>query len=253
MLKEKQTIEGYNLSDRTEEVSISTDGQIVELGQWENKPIEGSVSFKKVDQRTHKPLAGVVFTLSNENEHYRAISDEGGLVQFDQVRYGQYELKETETLNAYVLSEDVLEVSIETEGQAIDLKTIENAPKTTMVLFKKVDQSGKALAGAEFELKLDDETVYKATSDQDGLVQFEGVVYGEYLLTEIKAPEGYEPMKEAKKVVVDTEEAIHLDDVVNQKKPVKRLHTGLPSSFMLWMSLFMMTLLASLWFVKKSI
>ena len=56
----------------------------------------------------------------------------------------------------------------------------------------KQDEDGNLLAGAEFTLTQGKETIGKATTNADGIVEFAGLSYGvEYKVTETKAPEGY--------------------------------------------------------------
>lgn len=66
--------------------------------------------------------------------------------------------------------------------------------KTADLPVLKVDENGKGLAGATFEiLKADGtETGLKADTDADGKLTFTGLPLGDYLLKESKAPNGYE-------------------------------------------------------------
>ena len=64
--------------------------------------------------------------------------------------------------------------------------------KMTNISFYKTDAEGNGLPGAEFTLTNDSTNDIKyATSDKDGLVQFQQLVAGTYTLTETQAPNGY--------------------------------------------------------------
>lgn len=64
--------------------------------------------------------------------------------------------------------------------------------KMTNISFYKTDAAGTGLSGAEFTLKNDSTNDIKyATSENDGLVQFQQLVAGTYTLTETQAPNGY--------------------------------------------------------------
>ena len=64
--------------------------------------------------------------------------------------------------------------------------------KMTNISFYKTDAKGNGLPGAEFTLTNDSTNDIKyATSDKDGLVQFQQLVAGTYTLTETQAPNGY--------------------------------------------------------------
>ena len=64
--------------------------------------------------------------------------------------------------------------------------------KMTNISFYKTDAEGNGLPGAEFTLTNNSTNDIKyATSDKDGLVQFQQLVAGTYTLTETQAPNGY--------------------------------------------------------------
>lgn len=64
--------------------------------------------------------------------------------------------------------------------------------KMTNISFYKTDAEGKGLPGAQFSLMNDStQATMPATSDKDGLVQFQQLVAGTYTLTETQAPNGY--------------------------------------------------------------
>ena len=72
-----------------------------------------------------------------------------------------------------------------------------NETELTDVFFKKTDETGKLLPGAEFGLfpfveegqeDEDAEALYSAVSDEEGIVKFKEVAAGKYILKETKAP-----------------------------------------------------------------
>ena len=83
-------------------------------------------------------------------------------------------------------------------GDTVTLKGTELA--STGLVVKKVNETGKSLANAEFELVyVDDEntatTLGTYITDENGEVVIEGLMAGKsYYLTESKAPEGYDPI-----------------------------------------------------------
>ena len=78
-------------------------------------------------------------------------------------------------------------------GSQKDGYTVTNTIIRGNIVVHKVsaDKDDAPLAGAKFALKQGDEVVAEATSDADGLVRFDDVVYGSYVVTETEAPEGY--------------------------------------------------------------
>ena len=60
-IKEISTVEGYVLSDEIFEVQIDEDGQVIELGNIENKPITGELEITKKDIADGKLLPNAGF------------------------------------------------------------------------------------------------------------------------------------------------------------------------------------------------
>lgn len=100
-------------------------------------------------------------------------------------------------------------------------KETPNVPVTptagTLVVIKQDgNDNSKKLKGAEFELRtLDGKVVKSGTTNNDGLIDFGEVNYGEYQLVETKAPEGYNKLRNPIDVIVDsehTEQTITVDN-----------------------------------------
>lgn len=67
--------------------------------------------------------------------------------------------------------------------------------KAQLIINKK-DKEGNPISGAEFTLSLDDGTGNPIIKEsKNGQVSFENLANGTYILTEIKAPPGYEKLK----------------------------------------------------------
>ncbi|MDO4792231.1 MAG: SpaA isopeptide-forming pilin-related protein, partial [Buchananella hordeovulneris] len=171
-----------------------TQGQTVEVGEWENTPITGTVTVTKVDaDNAAKKLAGVVFALRQGGVNvYRATTAADGVATFSGVRYGTYELVEVSALENYVLDDTYkATVRISSQGQSMDVGSVPNAVKRADVVAVKKSEDGAALAGAVFELRQDGKVLGSATSLEDGSVTFRAVPWGKYQLVEVKAPAGY--------------------------------------------------------------
>ena len=115
-----------------------------------------------------------------------------------------------------MLKEDVVTFgsNIGTEGEVYWEKPDEPVPPppppqpdTYNIYAKKVDaKTGRALSGAEFELKYPDGTVEKAVTRTDGIARWEAISEdeignGRFTVTETKAPDGYTLPPNASQVV----------------------------------------------------
>lgn len=160
-----------------------------------NTIIRGNIVVHKVSaDKDDAPLAGAKFELrSGDKVVDEATTDEDGVATFEKVAFGSYTVVETAAPEGYVLNDEAHEAVIATDGETVDAGVVLNQKiRGTVVLHKvDVDKDNAPLAGAKFALKQGDEVVAEATSDADGLVRFDDVVYGSYVVTETEAPEGY--------------------------------------------------------------
>lgn len=162
-----------------------------------NKPNE--VLIRKVDQ-DGKPLAGATFGLFDPNgiEVMTAVSDAEGIIRFQKVPFGAYTIRETAAPEGYLLSKAVINVTIDEKyrNSTEPLATVTNHLKR--IRYIKTDTSGKYLPGVEFALinQTTGKTVEIATSDKNGVFVFTKFDYGDWIIREVKAPEGYNLMED---------------------------------------------------------
>ncbi len=91
----------------------------------ENQPKRGEVLVSKYDRYTGRRLAGIEFTLyrgtaetySEDTVYAKALTDNYGYIRFLNLPLGQYVLKETKTLEGYVLDETLHEVTVTPEDR----------------------------------------------------------------------------------------------------------------------------------------
>ena len=190
-------------------VSVTDQSQkpIIDL-EVTNKLNTDSLSFTKTDGAGNG-LAGAVFKLklvegsgtaySTVKQMY-AISDDKGLVSFEDVPYGVYELTEVIAPEGYVRSNDTYYVSI--GGATADGITIGNAPdpwtndptEKEFTVEKVSADGGELLSGAVFQVldegkKLIEGKTITTLNGGSGTVT---LPLGKYFLQETAAPEGYE-------------------------------------------------------------
>lgn len=184
----------------------------------------GKLKFTKRD--ASKILDGSEFTLTkiksqkdktpellNGQPIYKKTSKgDFGEFEFSKMPVGFYLLQETVVPKGYVKAKDqIIEVSLDQSGKAVtrfldeDIeasKVIINEAKTTELKLRKIDSEldnkGKQLLlqNAKFRLYSErtiDNILYfeERSSGLDGIVNFEGLKEGEYILEELTAPSGY--------------------------------------------------------------
>ncbi|MCD4558247.1 MSCRAMM family protein, partial [Schaalia sp. lx-100] len=211
-----------------QDVSVREDGQDVDLRSVPvtNQLIRGTVTVSKVDTDTRLPLAGVTFQLKQEGVvKYEAVTDSSGMATFSSVAYGDYTLVESASLVSHVLRADYsADVAVREHGVRVDAGMVENPIKRGSITLSKVDaETGAPLAGAVFSLfaksgdRVSESAFDTRTSAPDGSVSFERVPYGEYVLREVQAPEGYLPDTSARSVRIDDDgQRVSVGKVANQ-------------------------------------
>ena len=217
-LVEKETLENYNLNTNPVDVSIKAQGQLVEK-TVENTLKKGKVEVTAVDADNNtKKLPGIKFVLKQGDEvKYEGTTDANGKLVFDKVIYGDYKLVEKETLENYNLNKDQFDVSIKEEGQLVE-KTVPNLLKKGKVEVTKVDaeDNTKKLAGVKFALKQGNDVKYEGTTDANGKLVFDKVVYGDYKLVETETLENYNLNKDQFDVSIKEEGQLVEKTVTNQ-------------------------------------
>ena len=201
---------GYVLDNTVRELMIGGNTAWDVETEIENTLKEYSLTLvKKGDDG--KLLAGVEFTISGTDiVPMTAESGQDGVVTFTGLAFGEYTITEVEAPQGYVKAAPI-KVTIDGSDSAervIQLEPIEN--KHTKLIVTKFAEDGKtALPGAEFIIRNGEgkyvtadgtnfvsftdnkQNATKLTTGIDGTFTLEYLPLGEYVLEEIKAPEGY--------------------------------------------------------------
>lgn len=210
---EKTAPKGYGGYDGTVTVEIKADGTatvddlpkgISFAGEtvtltWTNTRDKGSISITKTGS-ANNPLQGAVFGLykdaaAAEKPIDTQQTDKNGKALFADLAAGPYYVKEIAAPNGYVLDETIRPFTIG-GNDAWDVKTdIENSLKQYTLKLTKKGDDGKLLPGVEFTLSGNGISSITKSSDEDGVVKFEGLPFGKYTIAETKAPQGYVKVK----------------------------------------------------------
>ncbi|WP_418546116.1 SpaA isopeptide-forming pilin-related protein [Ruminococcus bromii] len=162
--------------------------------------------------------------------------DEKGKSQFTtDIPIGSYYVKEISTDNHYILSDKKYPVAFESAGQntaTVHITVNDGGPIENEIIYGtikglKIDrETGENIAGALFglfsiyEIKFTEETaILTSESNEEGILTFENVPYGEYIVRELKPAEGYLPNEENYTVTISENKEIIEITIENDKIP----------------------------------
>ena len=169
---------------------------------------------QKVDQN-NVALAGAQFGLFDEKDELvmTAVSDAEGLVRFVGAAVGKYTIRELTAPDGYLTSKDVIHVTIDEGYTNSDkpLATVINREKKITCI--KVDTMGTPMPDITFSLYNAStmEKVGTAVSNQDGVFTFSQFDYGDWIIRENAAPNGYCRMEDIR---------VHVGDDWTEPKPI---------------------------------
>lgn len=220
---ETQPLPGY--LPNTAQVHLTVDGTFVNpmepLTTLQNYP--NIVLVRKVNGANH-PLPGAVFGLYDESGMLveTAVSDEDGIAQFEKIPNGRYTIQEIQAPEGYLMSHEAVNLTMDAEwcNSSEPLATFVNQLKRMM--FLKVDTSGQAIPGVTFSLinAATGEVVETLTSDENGMFVFTQFDYGDWIVHEEAAPEGFNRMEDI---------TLHVDE--SWKEPAPMMCVNIPNHY----------------------
>lgn len=194
-LIETKTNKWYNLASDTQ-IKVEWDKETTKT--IENELKKGQVKVIKVDKDNNEvKLEGVEFEVLDENNKVleKIITDENGeaLTSKYAIRdFSKLKLRETKTLENYVLSDKVETIELK-ENQISNIK-FENEKIKGKVEITKVDSKdeNKKLEGAKFGLyDENDNLIETLITDKDGIALSQVLYKGKYYLKELETGSNY--------------------------------------------------------------
>ncbi len=219
--KEVYAPDGYALNEAEMRFTVDADGNVT--GDTMIRDDYTRFSLRKADENG-KPLAGVMFGLKKADGMLMmtAKTDAKGMATFEKVPFGTYTLVETRALPGYLKADT--EIRLTVDGTFVNPKepiaTVVNERQKIRGL--KVDTAGQVLPGAAFSLINADtgEIVDVAASDEKGEFYLTGFGYGDWIIRETVAPEGFSHVEDV---------LIHVDE--DWKAPNTLLFTDIPNHY----------------------
>ena len=257
IVREIKPAPGFVLNEDLYGVEV-TENEVVLEGTIENKFLTGSVQVTKVDaEDTDTKLSGAVFEVYVDVDRDEAFDEsidllvgemtegEAGVYRMDNLRYNGYFVHEKAVPEGYLQDNGYYYFAIREDGEVV---TVENKAGVGFVntlirgsvAGKKVDNTGKGLAGAVIGLFPADAKVFTtdaalmtAVSAEDGSFSFDEVPYGAYIVREIKAPEGYILTDKSYNITIHADGELIRVEIPNTPEPVVPT-TGDTGSILLW-------------------
>lgn len=222
-VQEIATIDGYKLDNTVYKVQVPKDGtnaQIVYLDVV-NKVNRNEAQIKKVDADTGEPLAGAKFRITGpEGFDQELTSGEDGLVHLTDLKPGEYTVQEIKAPTGYNLATKPYYFTIHTDPSKNKFEhVLENIPIKNKVKIKKIDEATlQPLKGAKFNITGPDGYVKTETTNTLGEIDLGDVLYGDYTITEIESPEGYQMLEKPVKFSVTKDGEEQIIKIKNKKK-----------------------------------
>ena len=220
-LVEKIAPLGYVLSSDRITVNVNSEG--ITYKTITNTKILGKINILKVDGADENiKLPGAVFEVKDFQGTVvdTITTDENGVGTSKELPYGSYTVAEVSAPSGYELSEESKNVTIDSNGETIEL-TFENTKilgKINILKVDSIDESIK-LSGAEFEIRdLEGNTLDTIITNEEGVANSIQLPYGSYIVIETKAPEGYVLSDFSENVTINNENLEILLKVENIKE-----------------------------------
>ena len=159
------------------------------------------------------------------------LAEDGTATAATDLPFGSYYIKEMATDEHYILNDEQYAFTFDYAGQdteTVEIKVNDGKPIENKLIYgsvsgKKVDENGEALAGAVIGIFKADETEFTAEhafmtvkSGEDGSFAFKKVPYGNWIVKEIEAPEGFVLDGTAHAVTIDQNEQVIEVEITNE-------------------------------------
>lgn len=217
IVEETQAPAGYIVDDAPKTVYISKSQAAVTV-EFANQPDSG-LTITKLDSVTKNPLAGATFEVRNSsgavvgNANGQYTTDESGTIYLPGLATDTYVVKEIKAPSGYVLDSEAQTIKL-AYGETHSL-TFYNEPQGALVITKLDSETRKPLSGATFKITTSSGAFVAAqggsvssnglyVTDKNGQIILTGLEPDTYVVTETKAPSGYELDSTPQTVKVNT-------------------------------------------------
>lgn len=198
---------------------------------------QGSAQIQKYTEENGQEIVvkGAIFSVIDAAGNTVAeniVSQNDGIATAENLAPGTYQFKETQAAPGYILNQTLSEkftIQTEAPGKPEILQVGKFINFKGTIQMKKVDENGKALADAHFELwKMEDgqeSQIAEEVSDAKGNISITALAPGDYQLRETIAPNGYLLNEEPRVFKIDSaaieQKTQDLGNFTNYRQSVK--------------------------------
>ncbi len=215
-------------------------------------PKEGTLKIVKVDSaNSNVKLAGAEFEIrdSDGNKIEELTTQADGTALSKELPAGEYTIVETKAPKGYEIDTMYLTVNVEKGKETT--QTITNKKIRGQIVITKVDNNENPLADATFELiNSNGEKIGTKTSDANGEIIFDNLNWGDYLLKETKAPEGYRLLSKEIELTINQDNLLLEETIQNSKQGWHLPDTGGIGTLGFY-GLGIMLMITALWFIFR--
>lgn len=241
----KENMNGYIYNNEKITFEIGEKSNLVEEDEelyleipFYNKRVKGKIIINKLGEKieykdnsyTYKeiPLEGVSFNLYSKEDIYengkliykkdeliiKEETDENGQIIIENLPLGEYYIKEINTINGYILDDNIYDISLEYKDESTEIITnyinVKNYIKKGTVTINKYETGTNVpIPNTLIEVRTqDNKVIYTGYTNQKGKIVLKELPYGEYYLSEVQAEEGYRLLEDKIKFQINKDEKI---------------------------------------------
>lgn len=152
-----------------------------------------SLRIKKYDSLNGKAMPGTIFNVARDTVHVGTYeTDDNGEILLYNLIPGTYTVQEVAADNDHIVNSTPQSIEIYEDSADTAVLVFLNDQKPCIRIVKLDSQTMKPLPGAVFEVKgANGEHIGTYTTDENGEIQLDRFETGAYVITEVKAPDGY--------------------------------------------------------------
>lgn len=192
------------------------------------KEVLGNIKIKKYGEiytnnsYTKDVLQNIEFSLYDSNKFFlkKALTNNDGEIIFSNLKKGTYYIKETNTLNDYILDENYYKVtlSLNSNNRIDDIfLEFDNILKKGNILITKKDKdTNLPIKDTKFVIMKDEKNIFEGYTNELGIIEIKNLPLGTYTIKEVEAPYGYILNEEIYEVTIYDNNITKLVEVKNE-------------------------------------